>query len=251
MRTLPHASIPLRLRRARLAQLGALSVSAAMMAFILGRGAGNPSPWALVAFAAVLALPLLILLPLGQSALLRPLKALRHRLPWFDAEVVTWCRPEQLGDLRAALQAEGVPVLEFDGATMCDVDSALAVVEARLGVRSFPAEPIARLVAILGKEDKGTKLRAVVWTHAEAIAQRDPASLFGIVKRFEQQLGMSQTTTLLFVAAPQPALRQGAQHAVPIVRGEGAEGREQPSREVLDEAPGDAWWKPQPGELTK
>ncbi len=247
MRRLPPDSIPNRLRALRFANFARNAMPFWIWPLMTAPLAAHNAWWLLV-LALLTAASLLHLVPFGRQTLLRKLAALQRRLPWFQQQAVTFCTPEQLPDLRAALTTEVVDCEELDGRGMHDTDSLLAAIERRFGARTFPAEPFERAVAILGKDVPGQQIRAIIWHAADELARSDVASLVTLLRGIDNLVGATRCTLVLFVVAERPRVDRSHGGASPS-RHERADAES--ARAALTDAPDGAWWQPKPGEMAR
>jgi len=191
------------------------------------------SPWWLgvVIFAIAVAQLIVVLGGGAHGRFLRGVRQLHARLPWFRADAVTWLDPEQLAALRTELANTKIEVHEIDGAAMRTADDLAAAMQQHFGKRTFPDEPIAKTVAILGKlgEDR-KRAHALVWLAANELAATDAEAFTRFVTTWTGLMHTSTPHVLVFLVGSRAAVVATAAPPEPAVQG-------------------DAWWKRRPGEF--
>ena len=201
-------------------------------------------------FAAVVALEIWLLTghP-GHRTFVRVLRSLHHDLPWFEAASITWMHDDQMADLRAALTRDDVTTHEIDGTAVHSAERLAAQLEQQFGSRTFPADPIAKCLAILSKvgEDR-QRAHVLLWTRADAMATADPEGFTRFVAAWTSAMHTTTPHVLLFLARPLPA--QGTSLAEPSATEPGAATPPEARRPDPAYAAGNVWWRPRPGEMT-
>lgn len=175
----------------------------------------------------------------GHRRFVAVLKALHRELRWFDADAVTWFRPDQLDALRTALAARQVVVHELAGATIRSVTELQADLQQRFGSRTLPKDPAANAVTILAQmATRRGGVHALLWHDASVFAQHDPEGHARFVAKWTTAMAQATPHVLLFLAKPMP---------VPAPAAEPADQPEPAGTTAA--APDEAWWKARPGEL--
>lgn len=173
----------------------------------------------------------------GHRRFVAVLKELHRELRWFDADAVTWFRPDQLDELRTALAARQVVVHELAGATIRSVTDLQADLQQRFGSRTWPKDPAANAAVILAQmATRRGGVHALLWHDASVFAQHDPEGHARFVARWTTAMAQATPHVLLFLAKPMPL-------PAPTVP------TEDPAPVAAAPAPDAAWWKARPGEL--
>jgi hypothetical protein len=226
------ASQWLRLRRTLVFPIGAT------WAFLLGLNAEDAWPvWVVLATLVVLMAAELASIPgpFTHRRQRRTLRALHAALPWLDADIGTWVRPERTGELRTVLANLDVTVHELDGAAIRSVDELVTAVAARFGARTLPADRVERaLLTLSSLPGRSSRMHAVVWNDADRFAAADPAAMHALLSKWRLWL---PPHVLLFLVAPAPVAASAASaaaHARPPV---------EPDVALLAAAPSRAWWR--------
>lgn len=203
-----------------------------------------------VLFAAVVALKIWLLTSHpGHRTFVQVLRSLHQDLPWFEAASITWMHDDQMADLRAALTRDDVSTHEIDGATVHSAERLAAQLEQEFGSRTFPADPIAKCLAILSKvgEDQ-QRAHVLLWTRADTMASADPEGFTRFVAAWTSAMHTTTPHVLLFLARPLPA--QATHLAEPSDTEPRVATPPEARRPDPAYAPGNAWWRPRPGEMT-
>lgn len=178
------------------------------------------------------------------------MKRLQRDLPWFSLRPVT-CHPlEAEPDLPAQLARHDYTVLELDGRTIRTWADLAQALEAQFGAMRFPSDPMAKCASILMHAAYARpRRRVLLWRHATSSLAHDPSLVIGFASTWASMATTVPPGLLLFVDLPaQPiATPPAAADQRHYVLGERDA---EPDRTALAGAPRDAWWKPQPGDLT-
>jgi hypothetical protein len=221
------------------------------LAFFWGAQLGRwtEQPWGAITMAVTM--PVILWVALATPFVRRTMRLLRglhRRLPWLEPGVPTWVPEDRAPELVAALAATpDVVVHELDGRTIHSVEDLDVAIAGRFGASRFPADPVRRAItAIASSRSAGRAVHAIVWHHAEQLAQRDPAGFGRLQAAWTKHVGAVARAALFLVApAPRSDARAPAAdaHDVHDVR----DGEAVPPQT----APAGAWWKPVPGELSR
>jgi hypothetical protein len=217
-----------------------------MFGFQLGQSA-----WSIVPMLGILAVVLYVQIrPMVGNGIFARLKRLHQELPWFEGRVVTFHADAARPDLPQILGRHGFELLELDGRQLRSWHDLAEALTARFGGERFPSDPRQKVLKILLKiSRKRAYATAIRWNHADATAAAAP----GLLADFAASYAFASVPFLIPLAvasSPASATPAGsaAEHA-PVRRYAATE--PEPATAALAEAPAGAWWKPQPGELTR
>lgn len=209
------------------------------------------SVWSLLPLYATMAALLYVQIrPMVGNGIYARIKRLHRELPWFEGRVVSVHPDAARPDLPQILARHGFELLELDGRQLRSWHDLAEALTARFGGERFPSEPRYKtLKTLLMLSRKRAYATAIRWNHAEATDAAAP----GLLADFAASYTFASVPFLIPLAvasSPASATPAGsaAEHAP--VRRYGATEPE-PATAALAEAPAGAWWKPQPGELTR
>jgi hypothetical protein len=203
-------------------------------------------PWGLVLVVGALALILWMQIhPVVGNGIFARLKRVHADLPWFVAQPITACPEAARADLPAVLAKHGFALHELDGRRIGSWHDLAVELEALFGKHTFPSDPRQKAVQILHKAGAADRLHSFLrWNHAAESAARSPSLLVEFAAAYRHQ-GMP-----ILIDLPAEPVEAKAPATSATLRQVGAPA-EDPDRATLAEAPEGAWWKPQPGELTR
>lgn len=208
------------------------------------------SNWGSVGLFAIIALVLYLQMrPMIGNGVMARMKRLHAELPWFQAQVVTVHPAVDRADLPTILARHGFELFELDGRHLQGWHDLAEALTARFGAERFPSDPRQKVLKILGKVSAHRAHdTAIRWNHADATAAAAPGFLadFAASYRFP---GMPFFLPLTTDGKP-VAAQKDASATVRRYGDDDANDAERVPASLAD-APAGAWWKPQPGELTR
>ncbi len=189
--------------------------------------------------------------PSGRRSLIATARKLHADLRWFGADLVSWHRPEQAGELAAALSRHGVVCHHLDDRVRSGADLAAAL-ERKFGPRPFPRDPVEKAVAILvGLGTGAGQAHALLLRGGDEWAANDPVGFARFCTLWTEVMAWSAIPLLVFCEATDAPLAPAA--APPSLPRRPA--RDRAAMIALDtdpSAPGRApWWVRKPGELLR
>ncbi|MBL9076386.1 MAG: hypothetical protein JNL08_02715 [Planctomycetes bacterium] len=179
------------------------------------------------------------------------LKRLQRDLPGFRLQPATCLDLDRAPDLSPTLARHGYTVVELDGHTIGSWHDLAAALQRHFGDQPFPREPVAKCLAIL-QRTAGTRprRRALVWRSATESLVAHPTLVVEFAALWSAMVASVPPGMLVFLDLPEgpaPSAGDGDAREPRYVGERTAEA----DRGQLAAAPHDAWWHPQPGELTR
>lgn len=171
----------------------------------------------------------------GHRRFLVTAQQLHARLPWFRAEAFTWLGADQLPRLRDELTNTTMQVHEIDASSIRTADELATAIEQRFGARTFPADPVAKIVAILTKlGEKKRDAHAIVLLGADTFATHDAESLTRLVQNWTSTMHTITPHVLVFFV-----------HTAPVAA------TPEPTATQMPNVKSEDWWQRRPGELVQ
>lgn len=179
------------------------------------------------------------------------MKQLQRDLPWFGLRPVTSHPLADEPDLLAKLARHDYTVSELDGRAIRSWHDLAVALEATFGAMRFPSDPRAKCSALLmrGAYQKPRR-RVLVWRDAAASLAADPSLVIDFASTWAAMAHEVRPGMLLFLdlpAGPVARSQPAVDERLHVVGEHGGEA----DRGLLAGAPHGAWWKPQPGELSR